>query len=422
MARVLDVTFLYRKLGEESARADLGLGTIPPPVQTPSLATRALPYIAGLGAAAIGYGLHRKVRLSSDPMLRATQQASKGRITALSALEYGEKTRPLHNLKKKLLRGVDEVVEVPYAQWSKGPLKTPKKVRGAVIAHEAEDALAPSYSGDLNLTSNTKLIAKLENKLHEARIWNKEVPGALPKTVQLSSLYQKGMPLDTLQATLQKRFPAGYIVKPSVANASGEVLTHEQNFSAALKDPTTSPRSLQWLKELRLKPHKFIAQEYIPIAKDTPLASRFKHQLQYRKPVNAEYRVHVVEGKVVPGATSHKWGGPLSHDPREISRIEQATQAYLEQLPAEYKRGVPMAMDVVRDINGNYRIIETNAGGQSGYMAPDSSKLYWTSAPHAFYKHVTGRDSQLMAALKALGYGGIVAGSTAIGTGELSGY
>ena len=125
-----------------------------------------------------------------------------------------------------------------------------------------------------------------------------------------------------------KKFPKGYVVKPSGGSASGGVPTHRQSFSELARGGG-DPQHAQWMKDMVNNPGDFIAQEYVPIPKRRVLFAKPPIQegasgrgIKLRGEVPDEWRLHVVGGKVVPKATRHRWGFLTHMNPAKRTRPE----------------------------------------------------------------------------------------------------
>jgi hypothetical protein len=380
------------------------------------------PLLAGLGAASLAYGLSRKQRLSESPVMQAIQKASKGRLTILDTLEKGDVPSLLGRMLKRVARGADDVVEIPYSRWSRDAEGLPyrsaklpgaKKIEGAVMAQAHDPIVARRFRGDVEVGEDVATIKRLENKLTESRVLRRYVPEAFPRSEQLALAGGRGPEnrLRALQERLRNRYPHGYVIKPIDEAATGGVITHDHDLVELLHGKDR-PMYGRWTKQLLKDPEEFMVQEHISIAKDRALLSKREGKVMVGKTVPAEYRVHAIGGQVVPGATHHRWAisseiNPFSSLAPEISRVNKATQVHLSKIPRNKLPNLPMALDVVRDTKGAYKIIETNPGGGSAFLAPEQSGIP-TLTGHMHYKAITGRDSPALATAK-----GMLAGTSA---------
>jgi ATP-grasp domain, R2K clade family 3 len=414
----------------------------------PSILRRIAPVALGLGAGYGAFRLGRRIRYSSNPELARIQRASKGRLTHVEALEPGQApSTKVEMLRKRFLRGVDEVIEEPakkwkkryehfeYPAWHEGMRPSPKAHKRIGKATPVEGAVmtmgypsqALGFKGDINLTKNVGETLRLGgSKIDEAAYVNRSVKDVMPQTkaVQDAVLKAKqGGPkssaevLDRLQADLSKRYPNGYVIKPINEAASGGVPTHKDRFAEILAGKGNQNHQL-WMQRLLKSPDEFLVQEYIPIKQQRHLLTypplvpgRTRKGVRVGAEAPAEWRAHVVGGQVVPGASVHRWAIGKSLNPvsrAERKEMEAFLQKAVDQLPAS-RKGIPMGVDVAKDAKGKWRIIELNAGGESNYLRPDQMAPL-PGAAWATAKAITGRQSVGEAAVKgtgaALGVGG----------------
>ena len=128
-----------------------------------------------------------------------------------------------------------------------------------------------------------------------------------------------------------------------------------------------------------------------------------------------EFRVHTVGDKVID--TTMRSG--ITPNPLDARRAQAAMQDFVNKMPKKMKdRKFTMAADVIKTEDG-FKIVETNPGGQSGYLDPDFMKekgflphMKSVFLNNRLYEELTGRKSQLMA-----GIGGATKGTLAgVGT------
>ena len=122
-----------------------------------------------------------------------------------------------------------------------------------------------------------------------------------------------------------------------------------------------------------------------------------------------EFRVHVIDGKVVPYATSGRGSvlGALPFRTRNHGLAEKSLQEQLRTIDPKKLKGT-WGMDVMKTRDGKFRVVETNptTAGGSGFA----------SAPHiqdAFSAAIEGRLPRYVAtqrAASAAGRGGALAG------------
>ena len=375
--------------------------------------------VAGVGA----YLLGRRVKLSKDPVLRAMQVKSKGNLTHLDVLPKemeGVQRPPLEGLFRggKVVSMSEEEAAKRSAAIARGEAQ-PLQIRGAIQTAASPDELRAVQS-DLPLSTTPKefMSGELRGKLREAEYLR---PTGIAAKSESAAPYLKTRDpddmktLDALQEQLSAQYPKGYVVKPTMGSFAPGVPTHEHRFADILQGKG-SPEHQQWMKELLRDPDKYMVQEHVPIAKERALLSsppvkpgEKSRRLQVGAEVPVEYRVHAYGGRVVPGASVHRWAGGSELSPlrrKEIREMENVVQGAIDKLPVN-REGIPMAMDVVRTPSGEWRIIEGNIGTQSGFMGPQVGRFPLPSKPgHALYKAVTGRQSPLEAGIKATAVGG----------------
>lgn len=413
---------------------------------TTAMGQYGVPAALGIGGAGLLYGLLRKQRFAADPILRAIQRASGGKLTALDystkdpAFREALKKHPhswmpdwLRKMVIKMTRGVDDVKlhrlkteDLPQRtdelqrlmRGKKLKPATPQEVEGAVI-NQGEPLLHRQYRGDVNPTGNIEDQFRIGWDKHlESEFLQKHMPGAGPESYGLISDYltravgkkSTEAQVQALQRALQKKRPGGYIIKPRTAAGTGEIIQGTDDLTQLLRDPS---RRGEWTRDMLQNPQHYVVQERIPIATERrlPFVGRKHHPGKAELPV--EYRVHVVGGRIVPEAISRRYGTVGGLNPlktrREKQELIRQLQPQLEQLPEKARSGMLMGMDVARTQGGKYRVIESNPmGGQSGFLQPDITHAP-TLSPHKVYKAVTGRESKPLAAAKALAGGGAAA-------------
>jgi hypothetical protein len=152
------------------------------------------------------------------------------------------------------------------------------------------------------------------------------------------------------------------------------------------------------------------AQEKIPVISHAPAVAE---KMRARGAgTTREYRVHMVGGEPVEGLSVPRFP---THNPidilREKSKANDAAtwlRGQISKLP-EAHSGIPYNVDVAPIEGGGYKIIEMNPGNASGIIPKTPF-----GGQH-MYKHMTGRYTPEMAALRGLGLGAVGAGATAGG-------
>lgn len=137
---------------------------------------------------------------------------------------------------------------------------------------------------------------------------------------------------------------------------------------------------------------------------DLPHVSGRVLELLLRKPervvvqgsvrIAKEVRVHVVEGKVLTGATFLRFyplGGYLTE--AEIAAVEATVQRHLiDRLPGELARFSCSSDVLIEEGTGAIRILDLNAGIESGYYYPEEDVL----TTNLLAERLTGRRTPLL--------------------------
>ncbi len=356
-------------------------GFAPEPVKQASRATNAL----------------RALGLAQAPLLgeQVAQQARKG----VSIFNVGDKNEG--GLLAKLLRhkSVDSLasgVKTPRMKLKDGVavdfagslapdrgFKMPKKVQQIAPRTAAQEKLMTRVGGDKLLEADT-------------------FKGLLPQTDQLSALAAKlGVdPKDSvaLHKMLKKHYGGKFIVKPrGGAATSGASLPSDRNGPGRLKEVLGNGLSNRYGFKFKTDAKNMVAQprlELEPLSRLDQAANNITEMAQQKRwggwsaatggsklPFESkgsmsagsgnEYRVHVIDGKVVPYATLHRGSvtGMLPWHSRTASKAEQAVQAQLDALGNKNLKGT-FGFDAARSTDGKWNVIETNPTefGGSGLM------------------------------------------------------
>lgn len=400
----------------------------------------------GLGATAGLYALLRKQRISPDKILGALQRSSKGRMAIIASSQKGAipGTHPglpdwLSRILIKATRGADDVImhkptpeelaTIP-ERWGKmmsgSRAKDPRvrKVRGAVM-NSANPTYSQFYQGDAEVGHDIRRTHRLRDKLREAKLLHRYMPGVGPKPYGTVKKYLRSAidepveaQLANLQAQLQKAHPQGYVVKPRHAGATGDIIHNEHNLIDLARG---NNQKSKWVQDMIQNPDAYVVQERIPIATEARLPLIGRQYLPGSSRLPAEMRFHVIGGRIIPDAIIPRYPGAGVFNPfrrmREKRELIRQLQPEIDKLPEVYRRDLMYGADAVRTPENKWRIIETNPGEHSGFMQPDITHIP-TTLPHAIYKAVTGRHSPVAAGTKALLGGGALAG-TAVAAQEL---
>lgn len=173
---------------------------------------------------------------------------------------------------------------------------------------------------------------RLEHKLTQALLLNHYIPGCVPATRGLHRFISKVT--DDLRHAIEETFPAGYVIKDALGHSSGErgIMDRTGEALASIADCVLPQRlwNEQWL-------------------------------LQQRVPIEKEYRVHSIEGDVIPDLTFHRFGS--GNIPGERDRPNQYVEHLLSKLPDAVVGGSLLAWDIALTPTGELIVIEVNFSG-----------------------------------------------------------
>jgi hypothetical protein len=211
------------------------------------------------------------------------------------------------------------------------------------------------------------------DKLEEAQ----NSPGFIPKAQDLANLIKHKNQLrgGKAEEILNKAYPSGWVVKKREAGSTLQTMgkKHPELFFSGGKDPLhkISPKTI--LSDWMVQEKKQI---------DTPAFNQVTNSLAKKLfnyhggSGNAEYRVHSIDGRVIPGATIDR-GSPLGFVKNfipgwETSRrkmLEKYMQQALNKLPAD-RRKLNYGADIAMTPEGKPFVVEMNPisnEGSSGY-------------------------------------------------------
>lgn len=173
------------------------------------------------------------------------------------------------------------------------------------------------------------------------------------------------------------------------------------------------------MQDLLNNPDKLIAQRLLDIKKLSPsqeYANKSLNAMLGRLGVNVstipEYRVHVINGKVVPGTTVAKHL-PISAftgiNPYGAGKVERAAQRMVNTLMKKDPSFVDkqtFGLDIAPVRGGGFKLIETNPEAYSGYLNPYfGAKVFDPAAAIRSHKTVSklmGQDTYALSGLKGL--------------------
>ncbi|MEO8127156.1 MAG: hypothetical protein ABI822_08695, partial [Bryobacteraceae bacterium] len=173
---------------------------------------------------------------------------------------------------------------------------------------------------------------RLEHKLVQAVLLNHYAPGCVPATRGLRRFVSKVN--GDLRQAIDETFPAGYVIKEALGHSSGErgVMDRAEEALAAIGGCAAPDRLWEepWL-------------------------------LQQRIPIEKEYRVHSIEGDVIPDLTFHRFGS--GNIPGERDGPNHYVEQLLRKLPDAVVGGSLLAWDIALTPAGDLVVIEVNFSG-----------------------------------------------------------
>jgi len=279
------------------------------------------------------------------------------------------------------------------------------RLPGESIVHHRRDV--DGIIGKYNpFLINQDLGQYMVNKYFEALFVTKYAPDTMPETLLISDLnFEINSPL-VLKKLLDKKFPRGWVLKRAYDTATTKsfLITEKTDIKAALQDfndykeifyqerdriinenPGANTDTITRLLKNFDKPghhsNKLFrgAKPFLGFRVAMMLKKPYWTIAQEKIPqIIREYRVEVLGGKVLgSGSTVYRYQGtPTESDfdenslliRDEVSEIEKFVQEqFLDKIP-EKLRGIPMGLDIAVVEPGIFKIIETNPGGNSGFL------------------------------------------------------
>jgi len=458
----------YHK-GARSATDRLGLTTKTAADDSPAQDTPswAMPAAAGLGTAAISapllYKYFRRYQPSANPALRKIQEVAEragGKFTRGVPME--EPASDLRKLWDRITHTGSLSDDIVYTD--RALPKAPKKVKGVVRLSDPEDKAFVQGQRTVGASPEHARVTKRigNSKMDEAAFFQKHAPGSMGKSESLKDVLGRlghtEMPQDPgaqaemlskLQAHLREQYPQGFVMKDVAGYRSNGRFpneTHDFNdlrrqfhedrlpemlnsvergdipeYEAIPKMTAYPSYSGRVLEGLVKDPASAMVQEKIPIRQPGGLRKWLVEKLHnpdssayWRRSISPsnEMRVHVEGGAAIPELTIPRYD-PTMHlaEPGIMQRATEFAQNTVNQFPEKYK-GMSFAMDVVPTTEGGFKIIESNPGGQSGFLYPDVMPM---SGP-ILRRQLTGRWGEAaagaMAGAGAMGLGLGAAGAT----------
>jgi hypothetical protein len=257
-----------------------------------------------------------------------------------------------------------------------------------------------------SLVNGNIILAITNDKYVEALFWNELVPGAMPQTLLLSDilpshfvgahqdLSRLDVEIDLLRLKLSDRFPSGWVLKGvREANSNTRIVTDKTDLKSEMHAYFASDFDAfrkQTLVRMAGYEEDYIYQElqthknYLGWKISNYLLNGDLAIVQERVAIAAEFRVEVIAGQVIAGATidRHHYfkteilGQSIAPDTRVdiIQKIDAATQAFVDRLPPRFRQ-TNFAIDAALLKNGEVVFIETNPGSESGYLIDENSSV-----------------------------------------------
>ena len=348
-------------------------------------------------------------------------------------LDEKENTDPGFKAGMKKLAEHDVVVGyLPVKKSGRMPLV----IAGPSIAFHARGYHGNNILGTFNpalLNHDIGLVSDWD-KWVETKYWETYAPDIFPETHLLEDLLE-GAPsaeftnptieqlapqIDHLVGKLDKMFPQpqGWVMKGTTESNTGfALLTNKIDFKKEVED---------FLKSDFKAFEKQMADETAGMDEDEFFERLQKHKnymgwkimnylrepdraiVQKKEPIDREFRIEVISGKVLKGATVDRYawnrkqnGEAVEETPPElIERLETWTQEQADKLPPEH-RNLNWAFDVALLEDGRIVAIETNPGPCSGF-------LLWDEFPNSFKKlNAFLRDYYVQAKAKLINFRGL---------------
>lgn len=241
---------------------------------------------------------------------------------------------------------------------------------------------------------NHNIAQALENKYVEFRFWEDNVPGCMPRTTLLSNIISESNdPLEVVRK-LDAQFPDGWVMKGVWDLATEQSLvTDKLDLAEEIKKYRASNFDKYYRKMSRrlagedpeelidaLKKHR----GYMGWKISTFLEEPAEVIVQQKVKIAREFRVEVIAGHVLAnGSTLDRYAYQFEEagrtdfkysSPEVIRKIENHAQSIVDQLPP-HLRGTPFAMDIALLEDGGLIMIESNAGGNSGFLALEDDSI-----------------------------------------------
>jgi|GEM_PF-5210322 hypothetical protein len=277
---------------------------------------------------------------------------------------------------------------IPSNSFGRMPLVIP----GDSVVFHTRTFHGPSIVGRFNpgLINGSVIRMITNNKLVEALFWRQYAPESIPETKLLSDLKLNLKDVRELARGLHKLYPAGWVMKGVMeANSNFSIVTDKVDLVKEIEGYRNSDFEIlraKTVKELAGFDEDAIYQKlqehpnYFGWRISQYLEKPENAILQPRVAIDREFRVEVIAGKVLRGATidRHNWLLELKGLPFEVSsqetitKIENFTQSLIDKLPPEL-RETNFAFDTALLKDGSFVAIETNPGSESGFLADEGT-------------------------------------------------
>lgn len=293
----------------------------------------------------------------------------------------------LEDPKTNMMTVAEREVPGSKALWtqlaSEHPGRFPLNIAGESIVFNRRHIHRSSIMGKYNPGLDHGYIQQaLENKLTEAKIFGAYAPGSMPNFDSLKNLVDlkaDASPKKVFKAA-SERFPKGWVMKGSWDLGSEKSFISSQiDIKRAMKDYEDGfeKHRKKILDKFAGRDPEFLMTRFKehPGYQGWKILNMLEHPdqvfFQEMISIDREFRVEVLNGQVVRGATIDRYAymEKKAKPPTasEIAVVEDYTQKMLDGLPEELKV-LPYGLDVARLKKGGFMLIETNPGGNSSFL------------------------------------------------------
>lgn len=267
----------------------------------------------------------------------------------------------------------------------------PVQVDGVVLHSTLDDA--QYFIGTSNpLLDHLGAFRKIEHdKFFEAELVRAAAPEAYARTELVSRVWpltshveltgvEADARLTELEHAMKQRYPGGFVLKPlSSFSTDGQFPSERTPFvplyAAFLVEAKPEMARLKEERADEVDAHLELKKlpSYMGRILDAVLHEPETVMIQERLDIAMvdgvvdEYRVHVVDGEILDGATEHRWNSYRSLVPERVQAAEDLVRSVIQRLPAPYNV-LTYGADVVRLNDGSMRFMEANPGWESQYF------------------------------------------------------